>query len=791
MVIWPLIKAQFRHKKATYISLFVLSLLISFILTFAFSVSKNISDSTEEAYLAGQYGDVCFYYTNDYPSEEELGKLAKREEVLDFRKIPQVFPLTANVVSILDYKISIPWFQVYNPDILNVRLLREDMKGFVPKEEASPPAVGEVYVANLFHFMTGAEIGDSFCITSKNFHKEYRISGFVEDLRQVNVIKMGGNSIFFSARDYEDLVRLTEEYPDEFCESFLLSVDKAPGFADLSDDEFANTISRGTAIKDKAELTLTSEQVLYFSSLLVQVIALIVIFVALLIFIANLLVLNFNISSSLETEYKNIGVLKACGLQKNHIKSVYLLSFLLTIALGYGLGMLMASPVVVISTPFLLGMFNLLVSGRTAWLLSAGAGLVILAISLAIMLVHLRKVAKIKPREALNEGQQAVYFSQGINLPLKKPFLHARLSIKQFTASLRQYLTTLLLIAVLFFLTLYTYSLTNLLESERMVQEFYGLDFDIDISYWNLDSDAETKEKIEAIIEEFTPILSREYMEYTNIEVDKNSLGLYIANNTDVLSALLEGKKPEFDNELALTKLFAQTHNIQIGDRVEVYIQGKTEEYIVSGFFQSLNMGGMMALMKDSAFQRLGVEEDRVNGILYKIEEPAYGEEIAEKLSQEVPEIYVTSSEGVQKSMAGVDTIFTGISFLMLGIALLFVVINGMMIAVKIFYREAADFGIFKAIGIGNRANRLIFSCRFLFVALAGILLGSILQLVLAPQINNLLAPMIGVSSFVAKLQGFIVIVFALLFLLAFFLIAWVVSGRMKRLEIRNLVNAV
>ncbi|NLJ70621.1 MAG: FtsX-like permease family protein [Clostridiaceae bacterium] len=789
MAIWKLIKAQFKHKKAVYISLFLLTLLISFILTFAFSMSKNISEAAEEAYQAGKYGDVCFFYIMDTPSEEELEKLAEREEVRDLRKIPVVFPLATNAGIISDYKIATPWFQAYNPDIFNARLLRDDMKSYVPKEDASAPSDGEVYVANLFHFMTGAEIGDSFHITSTNFNKEYRISGFVEDLRQVNAVNMGGNSVFLSANDYEDLAMLAQEFPAEFCESFFLSVDKAPEFSDLSDDDFVNVISRGTDIKDMARIILTGEQVIYFSSIMSQIIAMIIIFVALLMFIANLLILNFNINSSLEAEYKNIGVLKACGLQKGHIQRVYLLSFLLTIGLGFGLGLLIASPVVVVSTPLLLGIFNLLVSGQTAWLLSSGAGLVILVIALLMMLVQLRKVTKIKPREALNEGQQSVYFSQGIDLQLKKPFLHARLSVKQFTASLHQYLSAVLLIAVLFFLVLYTYSLTNILESERMVQEFYGLDFDIAVRYE--DTDSETKEKTEAVIEEYTPILSREYMEYADIEVNKNSLGLFIADNTKVLSSLLEGKKPEFDNEIILTKLFAQMHNIQIGDMVEVYSKGKTEDYLVSGFFQSLNRAGMMALMKDSAFRRLDVEDDQSNEILYKIEDPSYGEEIAEKLFQEVPELYVISSEGIQKSMTGVDAIFAGISWLMLGIALLFVIINGIMVSVKIFYREAADFGIFKAIGIRNSANRLIFSCRFLFVAFAGILIGYVLQLVLAPQLNNLLAPMVGVSTFVVKIEWFIIIIFALLFLIAFFLIAWAVSGRIKRLEIRNLVNAI
>ncbi|HHU53685.1 MAG TPA: ABC transporter permease [Clostridiaceae bacterium] len=789
MAIWHLIKAQFKHKKAVYISLFVLTLLISFILTFAFSMSKNISITAAEAYQAGKYGDVCFFYAMDTPSEEELEKLTEREEVRDLRKIPIVFPLATNAGSILDYKIAIPWFQAYNPDIFNARLLREDLKTYVPEEEVSAPNDGEVYLANLLHFMAGAEIGDSFRIESENFYKEYRISGFVEDLRQVNAVNMGGNSVFFSANDYEDLAMLAQKFPAEFCESFFLSVDKAPEFSDLSDDEFVNDISRGTDIKDKARIVLTGEQVIYFSSLLSQIIALIIFLVALLIFIANLLILNFNINSSLEAEYKNIGVLKACGLKNSQIKSVYLLSFSMTIGLAYGLGMLIASPIVAVSTPLLLGMFNLLVSGQTAWPLTCCAGLLILAVSLVMMLVQLRKVTKIKPREALNEGKQSVYFSQGIRLQLKKPFLHTRLSIKQFTASLRQYISTVLLIAVLFFLVLYTYSLTNVLESERMVQEFYGLDFDIAITYG--DSDSETKEKTEAVVEEFTPILSREDMEYASIEVDQNSLGLYIADNMDVLSAFLEGRKPEFDNEMILTKLFAQTHNIQIGDTVEVYAKGKTENYIVSGFFQSLNRGGMMGLMQDSAFQRLGVEDEQSNEILYKIEDPSYGEEISEKLSREIPELYVISSEGLQKSMTGVDAIFAGISWIMLGIALLFVIINAMMVSVKIFYREAADFGIFKAIGIRNNANRLIFSCRFLFVAFAGILIGYALQLVLAPQINNLFAPMIGVSTFVVKMEWFIIILFAILFLITFFLIAWKVSGRIKRLEIRNLVNAI
>jgi putative ABC transport system permease protein len=44
--------------------------------------------------------------------------------------------------------------------------------------------------------------------------------------------------------------------------------------------------------------------------------------------IAALAILNFNIYSSIESEYRNIGVIKAVGLKNSSFNAVYLLSYL-------------------------------------------------------------------------------------------------------------------------------------------------------------------------------------------------------------------------------------------------------------------------------------------------------------------------------------------------------------------------------------------------------------------------------------------------------------------------------
>ncbi|NLJ94223.1 MAG: ABC transporter permease, partial [Clostridiaceae bacterium] len=468
-------------------------------------------------------------------------------------------------------------------------------------------------------------------------------------------------------------------------------------------------------------------------------------------------------------------------------------TYLISLSLGFILGAIVATWLVPLFSGILLYAVGILISKNLAYELALMSILSIVLIIALIIFLTLRKVNRIKPLEALNEGKKSTYFSSGLQVKLKNPLLFSRLSIKQFSAEAKQYLSSILVIVILFFFVLSLSSLSSLFTPDRMLREFYGFDYDL-IVYYDPDALAEQETEFKNIMHEFTNIDDSFQIGIDVCEHDKELISLFVFEDLNKLTTLLDGRLPQEKNEILVTEFYAKREGLRIADDIQLnYVLDDgtkcTGEFIISGFFQSINYNGLVIALNQEGFVQLADRNPRGFSKSYLLTEPEKQREIVDKLQSSDFALTFDTKENLTSTAEGMNSVFQSLTIGSLLLSLLFVILSAYTVCEKIFAKESIDYGVMKAIGISNHKIKSLFTKRFLFLAISGIIIGYILYHLLAQGFLALIGSFFGVSRVEAHPSFVIILIVAILFILVFYLVANFIARKIKDLNPRELIN--
>ncbi|NLZ70850.1 MAG: hypothetical protein GX907_05905, partial [Clostridiaceae bacterium] len=315
---WMLIKAQLKNKKGGYISIFILTLVIGLMLSLSLSLVVNINSAARDAIEASNFGDLYMNFNPDYvPTDEDFDKLRQMPEfaeVMPLEKI-KVLGKPANIIHADGEKTEVaqdPAVYVYNRDQLSLRLFTAERTAYLSGDQAVPPPRGEIYVPVAFTAMYNTKPGDRYVMAVEEETFEYKVAGFVEDITQINMVSIGEHNVYMNQADFDELQ--AKNYP-EFRLTYTLHLYTADAYADCDTNELFRRIEDSSGLRSKTSFFVDDEMFVRFASTVSYMVLLIVIVFVIVMFIAGLAILNFNIYSSVEAEYRNIGVMKAVGLK--------------------------------------------------------------------------------------------------------------------------------------------------------------------------------------------------------------------------------------------------------------------------------------------------------------------------------------------------------------------------------------------------------------------------------------------------------------------------------------------
>ena len=110
------------------------------------------------------------------------------------------------------------------------------------------------------------------------------------------------------------------------------------------------------------------------------------------------------------------------------------------------------------------------------------------------------------------------------------------------------------------------------------------------------------------------------------------------------------------------------------------------------------------------------------------------------------------------------------------------------MVCSKAFAQERIDIGIYKAMGFTTNQLRLQFAIRFLVLSAIGGVIGAVAGALFSDDVLNIVFGLFGISKVVSDNT---VLTFATaigMICICVFIFAYVVSGKIKRVEIKELV---
>ena len=798
--LWVLIKAQFKNKKSNYISIFLIALLIGLLLSLSVSMIFNVNNTATDAAKTSNIGDYFMMFAGDYvPTHEDFANLNQMPEVQSVRAPEKVRVLGqyGNINKQNEETISPendPTFYEYREDFMPFRILSEDRKSYLPSEQVKAPEKGEAYVPISFIAKYDVEIGDIYHLKTDKADFAFKISGLVEDLTQTNMISIGEHNIYLNKSDFNILKQTSENNPDQFHFNHMIYFDVNEEFANVPMNEMFKRVQAETGLRDKSGFFGNDTLLIFFASIISYLIIFAILIFIIIMFIASILISNFSVASSIEEEYKNIGVLKAVGLKNRSFSFVYIFSYISVMIMGLIAGLLLSIPIYSTITPYLFDVTSMLPYNQIVILPTLIGFFVFALILLGFLLIQLRKVGKIVPSKALREGKQANRSSSGAKIKLSRPGLNLKLSIKQFTSAAKSYIGTIFVVAFLFFFVLVSLSLTTVMTPDRMMSEFWGFDWDLITIYDSQEQYEENNQAIRKIIEEDVEINDSYIVYQSLVSTLEQKVGAFILAEKDMdqMTSILAGRAPQGDTEVAITKILADNAQIEIGDSIEVKYGDKSSDFVVTGFFQTINQAGQAMTFTDSLIERLAISDENLYAQEYFIiDNQDKGKDIAKNINEQFPDIEVENVVEMWESYGLMAAGFDYLAILIVALSIVFAIISSFLLAEKIFSKEESDFGVLKAIGIKDSSIRRIFSLRFIVIGLIGLVIGSLLFLLIGNSLLSSLSVLMGISQIQVVLPQILVAVTSVLLVFAFWLIAHFVSRKVKKLDVRNLINEI
>ena len=89
----------------------------------------------------------------------------------------------------------------------------------------TPPQTGKIYLPIAFMSMYGADFGDTYIIEAEEDVFEYEVSGFVEDITQINMISIGEHNVYLNSVDFSEFEKKCEEERENVDETESLLTD--------------------------------------------------------------------------------------------------------------------------------------------------------------------------------------------------------------------------------------------------------------------------------------------------------------------------------------------------------------------------------------------------------------------------------------------------------------------------------------------------------------------------------------------------------------------------------------
>lgn len=598
---------------------------------------------------------------------------------------------------------------------------------------------GEVGVPVYYMQQNQLQVGDTIRINCGNSFLELTITCFVRDV-QMNPSIVTSKRFLINGDDYQTIKNTagTSEYLIEF----LLKDSADVG---TFEQQYANS---GLPKSDTA-VTYTLYQML--NALSDGLVIAVIILIGLLLIFISMLCLRYVILGALEEDVREIGIMKAVGLNNKDIRGIYTRKYMAMAGLSVLLGYLLSYPVQKIllkNITLYMGM-----SRRTVWnyLIPLIGSILVFLIILTTVRIILRRLKRLTVIESLNLGLAAGGPKRKRQMRLRRsPVKNVNLfmGLQDIWLNLKSYLLLGFTYIVCVFLAITPVNLYTTLSSPDFVT-YMGAG----ISDIRIDIQSEhpqiTYEKIaetlsaDPDIEQYTAFVTgtcqalNSLGEFITIKVETGDFSIFPVTYMD-------GRAPESEQEIALSAMNAEELGKNIGDTLVVASRGQETEMMVCGLYQDVTNGGKTA--------KTLLPADKNNILWYVINIDTKKETDIEAKKAEYTQLFqeartLDMEDYLSQTLGAV----TGQVRLAALCAVIISILIGILITAMFFRmilaRDASQIGIMKNLGFSRKDFIFQYVSRAFLVFLAALFIGTLGVWGIGQNLAGLLFSMMGASK--------------------------------------------
>ena len=483
-----------------------------------------------------------------------------------------------------------------------------------------------------------------------------------------------------------------------------------------------------------------------------------------LIFIAFTL-LRFTINTTIQEDYKEIGILRAIGLPDTAVVTLYLVKYLALAILGSVIGVLLSMPF----GEMLLGSLrkNIVMNPGNRFPIIPVSGALFIVLVIYLFCRHnTRKIIRLSAVQAIRSGSSGKRYSRSGKLRLSRfksiPVVWF-MALNDISSNRRNY--TVLFVTFIFgaILFLFPTKAVSTLNSDEIVRymgvsrpDIFILDSRSDEIMTNPDYDAviadirkleQTYENAGVLIE-----LCRTFMFSSSVYRDevKQSIPIYTTQTTEDTHnnvALSEGSYPKLANEIIMTEKTMKKLGVGIGDEIHIVIGADDRDYIIVGSYETMmNMGDGLQLSSlagvdfshiTAVHEISGVFSDRRNIDIQ-----------TKTLRRVTPDYEIMSpQEYTQHLLPGIAETVASWKYRIGGILLVIFCLISVLMSRTFYLKDLGDTALLKSIGFSVRALHLWQVLRISISTLAATSVGFLLSIPLTPVLNRFTFGIMGAPN--------------------------------------------
>lgn len=668
--------------------LIVLAVMMMYIsITVLFGAGKRLDECYEKTnafdwHIAGQK-EGCEGITDILKAQEET----KRLEVSDVLYVP-----------VVKYRIGDSEEKEFSFTFVDGN--REYEIGKVNSDFEGTLADHQILLPYYMHASEGCEIGDEITMSIGKEEMDFEVAGFSEDPMYASPLMIALYQAFVT----QDVVEQLKEMDTEVMDGYLWKVQLKEG-TDIAafDTKMLGQIKRDVPALSQSFFTWHFDrEIAKLGTLMMANVSMAILLVFAMILLAvTMIILRFSIANFCELNMRNIGVLRASGYTSKELVGSFMMEMFLLTAIGSVLGVLLG----VVCGDWVGGVVGYLIglSYQAGFdVVSAGVVFVFCVVIVLLMTWHCsRPFGKIPVLDALREGIVTHNFRKNhISLEKSRQPLAFALGMKSILYAKAKNLGILGIVAILSLSSCIGFSMyQNFAKDTSYMLSLVGQECG-DASYVGEDleelgSKIEKLDKVDRVL--YVRVLN------LNVSVGEKEVNLpcsaWKEPEKRVNHSMLEGRYPEYENEVMLTKAACDRLDVSIGDTVYLEgIEGK-KDYIVVGVDQCMSNLGMGAFTNFEGMKRVNGECAAQQIYIYGTGELTY-QEMLDYLNETFPDReafdIVEGTQSVTGIVALAMELMCGV-FLAVTVIVVFLVVY-LLEKAKVI-RERKNYGLYKAIG--------------------------------------------------------------------------------------------